>query len=379
MRNFHFFGPVLTGLYLAVNFYIAGWLLRFFKPGRGAAFALGAGFCVLAASYPAAHTLEAAAGGALGHALLWFGFFWLGASFILFYTLLLASLVFGRLKARGVTPPARPYALASLAVAAVLLGIAVKGGADRPRVKLVEADIAGLPEKLDGFKIAQISDLHLGRLNGAEKLRRLADEINSLRPDLVALTGDFSERRENVPEEACGILKGLRARYGTAAALGNHDLFAGKDKAADFLSRCGIRVLRGTVFEPVTGLMVGGVDDLKRSPLSPGEAASLAKALVVPGKAAVLLSHQPQGWEPIMNGAPGLVLSGHTHAGQIFPFNLIERLIYKYFYGLYRDRGTVLYVTSGAGTWGPPLRLFTDSELPLITLRPLKNKGMEEK
>jgi hypothetical protein len=213
MRNFHFFGPVLTGLYLAVNFYVARWTLRFFKPGR-----------------------RAAAGGALGHALLWFGFFWLGASFILFYTLLPASLVFGRLKARGVTVPVRPYALA---LAAALIGIAVRGGADRPRVKLVEADIAGLPEKLDGFRIAQISDLHLGRLNGEDKLRRLADEINSLRPDLVVLTGDFFERRENVPGEVCGILKGLRARHGTAAALGNHDLFAGKDKAADFLGGCG--------------------------------------------------------------------------------------------------------------------------------------------
>ena len=151
MRNFHFFGPVLTGLYLAMNFYSARWLLRFFRPGRAAAFALCAVFCALALAYPAAHALEAAAGGALGHALLWFGFFWLGASFILFYTLLASGLAFGRLKARGVQVPARPYALASLAVAAVLIGAAVKGGAERPRVKQVEADIAGLPEKLDGI------------------------------------------------------------------------------------------------------------------------------------------------------------------------------------------------------------------------------------
>ncbi len=369
MRNFHFFGPVLTGLFLAMNFYVARWLLRFFTPGRRGRFAVYALFAALSFSFPAAHSLEGAVGGAAGHALLWFGFFWLGASFILFYTLLLSSLAFGRLKTRGVIVPLRPYALASLGVAAALVGLAVYGGAGKPRVKQVEADIAGLPEKLDGFKIAQISDLHLGRLTGPDRLRELADEINSLQPDLVVLTGDFSERRENVPEEACAILKGVRSRYGVAAALGNHDLFAGKDKSADFLSRCGIRVLRSSVYEPAPGLLVGGVDDLKRSPLTPAEAASLGKVLLVPGKAALLLSHQPQGWEAVMNGAPGLVLSGHTHAGQIFPFNLIERLIYKYFYGSYKDRGTVLYVSSGSGTWGPPMRLFTSSELPLITLR----------
>jgi len=370
MRNFHFFGPVLTGLYLAANFYSAWWLLRYFKPGRSAARAIAAVFLALSLAYPAAHPLESAAGGAFGHALLWFGFFWLGACFILLYTLLLADAAHRTLKARGVMLPARPYASAALAAAGALICLAVMGGAEKPRVKQIEVPVSGLPAGLNGFKIAQITDLHLGRLNGRDKLRAVAERINALRPDLVVLTGDFSERRENVPEGACAILKTVRARYGLAAALGNHDLFAGKDKAADFLSGCGIRVLRGAVYEPAPGLMVGGVDDLKRSPLSAAQAAALAGELIRPGKAALLLSHQPQGWGAIMNGAPGLVLSGHTHAGQIFPLNLIERALYKYFYGLYRDRGTLLYVSSGAGTWGPPMRLFTASEIPLLTLRP---------
>ncbi len=372
--HFSFFGPVLTALYLAMNFYIVSRLLRYFRPGRGAARALTAFFIVLALAFPTAHSLEAVAGGVFGRAWLWFGFFWLGASFILFYTLLIFDLAFTGLKAAGLKLPTRPCALAALAFATGLIGFAIKGGADEPRVKHIEAALSGLPSRLDGFKIIQVSDLHLGRLTGPDKLRRLAAQINSLEPDLVVLTGDFSERRENMPDDACGILKSLRARYGLAAALGNHDLFAGKDKAADFFSRCGIRVLRGNVYEPAPGLLVGGVDDLKRSPLSPADAALLAKALFRPGAAAVLLSHQPQGWEAVMNGAPGLVLSGHTHAGQIFPFNLIERPFFKYFYGLYKDRETLLYVTSGAGTWGPPLRLFAPSELPLITLRPAGTK-----
>jgi len=369
LSGLHFFGPVLNGLYFAMNFYIAARLLRYLRPGRAASRALIAVFVLLALAFPTAHPLESAVGGVLGRAWLWFGFFWLGASFILFWVFLIFDLAFTALKAAGAKLPAGPCALAALALAAVLIGAAVKGGADEPRVNRLEVRLKGLPENLDGFKIVQISDLHLGRLNGPKKLARLVAQINALKPDLVVFTGDLSERRENMPPEACGLLQSIRSRYGAAAALGNHDLFAGKNNAADFFTGCGIRVLRGNAYEPADGLELGGVDDLRRAPLSSSDAALLAGTLFKPGSAAILLSHQPQGWEPVMNGAPGLVLSGHTHEGQIFPFSVIERPFFKYFYGLYKDRDTVIYVTSGAGTWGPPLRLFTVSELPLITLR----------
>ncbi|HBA62041.1 MAG TPA: hypothetical protein DCZ92_14750 [Elusimicrobia bacterium] len=368
-HGFHFFGPVLALLYVGMNAYAAAWLLRYFRPGRAAAWALICVFTVLAAAFPTARSVEAVYGGAAGHAWMRLGFTWLGASFILFYVLLFFDIIFRALRAFGRSVPAKPYGAAALACAGLLIGLAIINGASQPHVKRIDAALPGLPEGLDGFRIVQISDLHLGRLTGNEKLKLLAEQINSLEPDLIVFTGDIFERREIVPEQTCAVIRTLKARYGLAAALGNHDLFAGQSRAADLLSGCGVRVLRGTVYEPVKGLLVGGVDDLRRARLQPPAAERFSAELLKSGKPVILLSHQPDGWEPLMKGAPGLVLSGHTHNGQIFPFNLIELPFFKYFYGLYKDRDTLLYVTSGAGTWGPPLRLFTDSELPLITLR----------
>ena len=377
--NFHFFGPVLTLLCLAVNLYSARRLASYFKAGRAAAAGLAALFTALALSFPAAHPLEAAAGGAAGRAFLWFGFFWLGAGFILFWVLLAADLIYAGLGAAGVRrPPGRAWALGALAAAAALTALGLAEAAAGPRVRRVDVPLAGLPRELDGFTIAQVSDLHLGRLAGAGGLARLADEIPALKPDLVVFTGDFSERRENVPEAACALVGRLRGRYGAAAALGNHDLPSGGAPGGGFLELCGVTVLRGRAYSPAPGLDVGGVDDLRRGPLTAERAAALAGELFRPGRAAVLLSHQPQGWEAVTGGRPALVLAGHTHGGQLFPFNLLERPFFKYFYGLYRDRATEVYVTSGAGTWGPPLRLFTRSELPLLTLRPEVAAGVKK-
>jgi predicted MPP superfamily phosphohydrolase len=357
-----------------MNVYSAAWCLRYLKPSRLVSLAIIIGFAILALSFPTAHPLEDAIGGGIGRAWLWFGSFCLGAGLVLFSVLLIADILRLGLKATGFNVPVKIYAYCALAIAASLVGAAVIKGAGPPLVKRMDIALNGLPGKLDGFKIVQISDFHLGRLTGPDKLRRLTAQVNLLEPDLVAFTGDILERRGVIPGDICEILGALRFRYGTVAVLGNHDLFAGKDAAGNLFTSCGVKVLRGEVYEPVPGLIVGGVDDLKRAPISAKNTAVLAKKLYAPGKATILLSHQPQGWEPLTGGRPALVLSGHSHAGQIFPFNMIERPFFKYFYGLYRDRETVLYVTSGAGTWGPPMRLGTDSELPLIVLRAVTAK-----
>ncbi len=372
--KFHFFGPVLTLLCIGINVYSATWCLRYLKPSRSFSFIIIAGFLLLALSFPMAHPLEDAIGGGLGRAWLWFGSFCLGAGLVLFSILLIADLLHLCLKQAGITVPIGIYAYCALAIAASLVCAAVIKGAGPPLLKRMDVAVNGLPGKLDGFKIVQVSDFHLGRLIGPDRLRRLAAQINLLEPDLVVYTGDILERRGVIPKDICEILGTVRAKSGSVAVLGNHELFAGKDAAEDVFTGCGVKVLRGEAYEPVPGLIVGGVDDLKRAPLSAGDAAGLAKKLFPPGKASLLLSHQPQGWEQLTGGRPALVLSGHTHAGQIFPFNMLERPFFRYFYGLYKDRATVIYVTSGAGTWGPPMRLGTDSELPLIVLRTAKLK-----
>jgi hypothetical protein len=130
-------------------------------------------------------------------------------------------------------------------------------------------------------------------------------------------------------------------------------------------------MLRFETYEPVPGLQIAGIDTPRRGERTAGSVDSLVPALSR-SKALILLSHRPEGFDTVIKAVPGLVLSGHTHEGQIYPFGLIERPLYKYFYGLYKEGSSVIYVTSGAGTWGPPMRLFTRSELPLFILHPAK-------
>jgi predicted MPP superfamily phosphohydrolase len=160
----------------------------------------------------------------------------------------------------------------------------------------------------------------------------------------------------------------MNAKYGKAGVPGNHDSFSGPDNSAAFYSACGVRMLRFEKYEPVAGLQVAGVDDPRRGTTGGGRLQLLISSLS-PSKPLIFLSHRPLGFDAVIKAVPGLVLSGHTHEGQIYPFGLIERPMYKYFHGLYQAGPSSIYVTSGAGTWGPPMRLFTMSELPLFTLR----------
>lgn len=358
---FSLFGIGLSLFCLAFNLYAANWLVRRLRPGPAGRFLAVEGALLASALYPAARVWSQRLPGPLADGALWLGFFALGASFIVFWWLALCDLALwgARVKARGA-------ALPCLAGAAVLVGLAALAGRRPPELVRVEVPVKGLPAALDGFSVLQVSDLHLGRMNGLDRLEYIAAAARAAKPDLVAFTGDFSERRERMPDGTCEALRALPARYGKAAALGNHDMFSGEGgPAAEFFESCGVKVLRGAAYEPAPGLQAAGVDDLRRDP---GGARRLAP-LLDRSKPLLFLSHQPDGFDEVTAAGSGLALSGHTHEGQIFPFSLIERWTFRHFYGLYKEKDFTVYVTSGAGTWGPPLRLFTRSELPLLVLR----------
>lgn len=369
MKNpFHLFGLGLALFYLAFNVYIALWLAFRLRLGPVGRFIVYETALLLSAFYPLARVYAGSHFGGLADSLLWLALFGFGAGFISFWVLLACDLALSALKALGAGwARERTAQFCALALAAGFVALAVWSGAQAPRLKRVEVTVKGLPKALDGFTIAQISDLHLGRMIKLERFEKIAETLNAERPDLVAITGDFSERREPMPEGTCAVIRGIYSRYGKAAVLGNHDMFAASDIAAGFFEACGVKMLRGSVYEPVPGLLVAGVDDLRRGDK---EAAKKLAPLLDRSKPLIFLSHQPQGFDEITAAGSGLVLSGHTHRGQIFPFGPLERRMFKYFYGLYKAGDFSVYVTSGAGAWGPPMRLFADSELPLLVLRP---------
>ena len=360
-RAFSLFGLGLSLFGLAFNLYAANWICRRLKPGPAGRFITAEAALLWSALYPAARLWSQRLPGPLAAGALWLGFFAFGASFIAAWWLALCDLLLWSARSRS-----RGAALACLAGALFLVGMAAEEGRRPPQVVRVEVQVKGLPAELDGFSVMQVSDLHLGRMNGLDRLEQIAVSARELKPDLLVFTGDFSERRERMPDGTCSVLSGMEARYGKAAALGNHDMFSGDGQpAAEFFEGCGVKVLRGAVYEPVKGLQVAGVDDLRRAP----DGARRLVPLLDRSKPLIFLSHQPDGFDEVTAAGSGLALSGHTHGGQIFPFSLLERWTFRHFYGLYKERDFHIYVTSGAGIWGPPLRLFTRSELPLLVLR----------
>lgn len=241
------------------------------------------------------------------------------------------------------------------------------------QVKEVEVQTGRMTQPL---RIAHLTDLHLGngrRLNG-EFADRVVAEVNRLEPDLVAITGDLIDAPLEKVKPYLAQLAKLQSRYGTFFVLGNHEYFYDADETVAYLESLGIAVLKNRSIRldgPHGRLEVVGLNDPMGDRLGKLRP-SLPEAMdQVDAAAAVLvLAHQPKLADRFVPETFDLMLSGHTHGGQIFPFGLLVRLDQPYLRGLYRhDKRARVYVSAGTGYWGPPLRMFAPSEIALITLR----------
>jgi predicted MPP superfamily phosphohydrolase len=230
----------------------------------------------------------------------------------------------------------------------------------------VPVTLAKLPKALDGFTIVQLTDVHIG---GGPTLARdwLADVVartNALAPDLIAITGDLVDGSVERLRDEVAPLKDLKARHGVYFVTGNHEYYAGAEAWIAELGRLGIRCLRNERLPITDGLDLAGVDDYHARP-------DLARALAGrdPNRALVLLAHQPRAVHEAAAQGVCLQLSGHTHGGQIWPWNSLVRLQQPYVAGLVREGQTQLYVSRGTGYWGPPMRLGTHAEITRVTLK----------
>jgi predicted MPP superfamily phosphohydrolase len=259
-----------------------------------------------------------------------------------------------------------------LAVAIPAVGLTGLARARQPVVNRVEVPLAGLPAGLDGFTIAQVSDVHVGH-TPRSLVQWIVDTVNAHDVDLVAITGDLVEGSVSEIGDDVALLRGLRSRRGAFFVTGNHEYYSGVAEWLPFLEGLGIRVLRNeavTVGAPGAAFALLGVDDpFGRLAEGHGEDLPRAVASAAPGLVRVLLAHQPVTIDRAVAQGVALQLSGHTHGGQIQPFGLLVRLVQPYLGGLVNHRGTWLYVHQGTGHWGPPLRVGTRGELALITLR----------
>jgi predicted MPP superfamily phosphohydrolase len=234
----------------------------------------------------------------------------------------------------------------------------------------VQIPLAKLSRGSDGLRIALVSDIHLSTLTGVTQSRRVVDMVNALDADLVAIVGDLVDGSVEDRGPAAAPLRDLRSRHGTFFVTGNHEYFSGHEQWVEELPRLGLRLLRNERVQLPGGLDLAGVNDLIGTTFGDGPDIGRAMADRDPARPVVLLAHQPaQAAEAARHGVD-LQLSGHTHGGQMVPFNLIVRASGQpVVSGLGEVGGMPVYVTNGAGFWGPPVRVGALPDITLIELR----------
>lgn len=241
------------------------------------------------------------------------------------------------------------------------------------RVREVDVDVAGLGASFDGYRIAHLSDLHIGGLCPRSVGERWADRVRALDVDLVALTGDYVTHGDAFHDDIAAVLSAMRAKDGTVAVLGNHDYFGDAEALVDKLRARGVTVLRNESLSLQRGahaITIAGVDDTWTRRADVGRA---MRDRVI-GDPVIALAHDPKLFPALAKAGASVVLGGHTHWGQIaVPFLAttlnLSALSYRHHAGTHRIGGAVLYVSPGLGTTGPPVRLGAPPEITVLRLR----------
>lgn len=289
---------------------------------------------------------------------------WLGVLSFCFFAACSCRILDDLARLLGLPGERRAFAvvLFGLAILASLYGIV---NAAWIRVKRITVKLPNLPESWRGRLAALVSDTHLGHVRGYGFARRIVTRLTRLRPDAVFIAGDLFDGTAADLGRLAEPWRELSAPLGAYFVTGNHEEFSDHTKYLDAVERAGVRVLNN---EKVTleGLQVVGVH-YRDSTHAQGFRSILRQAALDRDRASILLTHAPDRLPIAEEEGISLQLSGHTHAGQIFPFTWITSLLYgRFAYGLRRLGSLAVYTSSGAGTWGPPMRVGTSAEIVLI-------------
>ncbi|WP_299533040.1 metallophosphoesterase [uncultured Streptomyces sp.] len=247
------------------------------------------------------------------------------------------------------------------------VGLGTWGVLRGPTTKRITVPLAKLPRSAHGFRIAVVSDIHLGPVLGRAHTRRIVDAVNATNPDLIAVVGDLVDGSVADLGPAAEPLAGLRARHGSFFVTGNHEYFSGAAQWVDRVRELGLHPLENDRVE-IDGFDLAGVNDVAGE--SEGQGPDFGRALGDRdrSRAAVLLAHQPVVIHDAVEHGVDLQLSGHTHGGQLWPGSLVAELANPTVAGLERYGDTQLYVSRGAGAWGPPVRVGAPSDITVVQL-----------
>jgi predicted MPP superfamily phosphohydrolase len=303
-------------------------------------------------------------------------YLWIGTSFLLLLSVAVVDLL--RIGLVGVDAGGpQPVARVS-AFVAVAIGLGASAWAAREgrtvRVKRVEVSLKKLPKGLDGLRIVQLSDVHIGPTIGRGFIEQVVATVNALSPDVVAITGDLVDGSVDDLERHVAPIADLASSYGTYFVTGNHEYHAGALAWCEHLGRLGVRVLHNEYVELGHNgdvIHLAGIDDYESAIVDVGHRADLPLAVAGrdASRALILLAHQPRAAHDAARHGVDLQLSGHTHGGQLWPLGWLLRMGQPSVAGLSKLGETVVYVSCGTGSSGPPMRLGAPAEITHLVLR----------
>jgi hypothetical protein len=272
----------------------------------------------------------------------------------------------------------RSFNLGILGLSGLLTGYGIVEARRRPTIVRLNVKLRRLPREFEGFRIAQISDIHVGPTIKRDYVGMVVDQTNLLGADLIAFTGDLADGPVSILSNDVEPLQDLSAPYGKFFVTGNHEYYSGVLQWIEEIERLGFSVLINSHQQILKGparLVLAGVTDYQAGRFIESHASSPGKALSGAPRdtPSILLAHQPRSIASAARAGADLQLSGHTHGGQYFYGDLLVALSQPYLKGLHRYDETTIYVNSGTGYWGPPLRLGVPSEITLITLTDCSN------
>lgn len=389
------FAVILSLLWLVAHVYVALRLVRPLPVHRFLRAFLYLAFAALYVQVPLAFVLDPVLAYPYQMVFRWLVWTYVGGFTVLFALVVARDLMvsgvrlFDRVRARRGAAPLWPASeerrkvlltiSGGVAVGAttVLTGVGVRAARRVPEVVTVNVPIKGLPRELDGYHIVQLSDVHVGMTIDKDFILPIVEAVTSLAPDLIALTGDIVDGNVDLLRDDVSPLAYLRAPDGILFVTGNHEYYSGVDMWCQHFRELGMTVLNNahvTISRGNAKLVVAGIPDHREGRKHPGHTPDPAAALQgAPADAVrVLLAHQPRaafGNDGSVSHGFALQLSGHTHGGQYFPWNLFVGLFEPLPTGLNRVEDTWVYVSRGTCYWGPPLRAGVPPEITSIRLR----------
>ena len=301
------------------------------------------------------------------------GYSWLAFLFLFLMIHGAADIILFIAERAGFVPPrymAREVFIVTLIISISLLGYGFYE-ARQIRIERITVATPKLPAGVDRVRIVQLSDIHFSPMISVVTAKKIRVLVENERPDIIVSTGDFLDRAIFNSDEVARVMRGMKAPLGKYAITGNHEFIAGVSTSVAFIEKSGFTMLRDRGVTVKNLLNLVGVDDITADRFGEHRTGSEEAALrSVPRELyTVLLKHQPRVSEA-NTSLYDLQLSGHTHAGQIFPFTMMVRLVFPYICGMYTvNDNTRVYVSRGTGTWGPPVRFLAPPEITVIDVR----------